>query len=294
MVCLSIALALLIPLTSFPGHAVFAASRSAIVRPSPALDENDSTACGLYLIALDESTLAGLGPGETLDDILSGDQPGNFGWLSWSGDPSAVTLANSLTAPGDSHAYVNPTNPSDPALSVGDYVSGSPGITNSRDVRTALDTLLGSTISIPVWDESRKKGRNTLYRVAGFADIEIVDYRLPGENRITAVFHGLIACGEIPGNDPPVAVDDEAGIGDRFRLRIEWLDQGDPARMCRVYLECIAGIVAIQSEWRDQQSPIDADRVHRCHHVVAGDLIRTLQESAPRTLRTIPLVGMYL
>ena len=49
VVCLSIALALLIPLTSFPGHAVFAASRSAIVRPSPALDENDSTACGLYL-----------------------------------------------------------------------------------------------------------------------------------------------------------------------------------------------------------------------------------------------------
>ena len=54
------------------------------------------------------------------------------------------------------------------------------------------------------------------------------------------------------------------------------------------------GIVSIHAEWRNQQSPIDADRVHRCHDVVAGDLIRTLQESNPRALRTIPIVAKYL
>jgi len=64
--------------------------------------------------------------------------------------------------------------------------------------------------------------------------------------------------------------------------------------MFRVNLEGIAGIVAIQSEGRHQQRPIDADRVHRCHHLVAGDLSRPRQESAPRTLRTIPLVGIDL
>ena len=43
-------------------------------------------------------------------------------------------------------------------------------------------------------------------------------------------------------------------------------------------LQGIAGIVAIHTEQRNQQSTIDADRVHRCRHVVAGDLIRPLQE----------------
>ena len=52
--------------------------------------------------------------------------------------------------------------------------------------------------------------------------------------------------------------------------------------MFSVDLEGVASIVAVHREGRNQQSPVDADCVHRRHHIVAGDLIRTLQEPAAR------------
>jgi hypothetical protein len=41
--------------------------------------------------------------GTELTDIWNGSQPGNFGWLSWTGDPGEPTLFESLIEPGDSN-----------------------------------------------------------------------------------------------------------------------------------------------------------------------------------------------
>ena len=68
-----------------------------------------------------------------------------------------------------------------------------------------------------------------------------------------------------------------------FRLGVEWFDHAEPARMLGMHLKHVAGIIAIHTERRNQQSPVNADRVHRRDHIVAGDLIQTLQGSMPRT-----------
>src|SRR5215472_2940903 len=78
--------------------------------------------CELYPIALSAQTLSNAAPGAILTDIYNGTQPGSFGWLSWGGSPSEPTLVTSLTPSGDSSTYVNPDNPTDHQISVGDWV----------------------------------------------------------------------------------------------------------------------------------------------------------------------------
>ncbi|MCH8745930.1 MAG: hypothetical protein IIB31_09840, partial [Chloroflexi bacterium] len=158
--------------------------------------------CQLYPIALHSASLDGLSPGDPIQDILSGTRPGNFGWLSWDGKPSASILATSLAQPGNSRNFVNPDESSDHRISVGDQVQGSPGIANSRAVRDALDLLKNVVITVPVWDETTGRGNNTKYQVASFAKVQITDYQLSRENRISVIFQGSAEC------LPPEARDD--------------------------------------------------------------------------------------
>jgi hypothetical protein len=154
--------------------------------------------CAHYPIALSADALTGVEPGGLLDDIWNGSQPGNFGWLTWAGSPDEPTLVASLTSPGDSATYVNPFDANDLVLSPGDWAQGKPGVANSRGVRNALDELVGIIITVPVWDQAQAQGNNTLYHIVGFADVAIVDYRLSGEDRITALFLGFADCGGGP------------------------------------------------------------------------------------------------
>jgi hypothetical protein len=100
----------------------------------------------------------------------------------------------SLRPPGDSKTYVNPNNRDDHVVSVGDWVQGSPGVTNSRQVRQALDNLKQIDVIVPVWDQARGTGNNSVYRVAAFARVRLVSYQLPFQNRISARFLGLVNC----------------------------------------------------------------------------------------------------
>jgi hypothetical protein len=101
---------------------------------------------------------------------------------------------NSLTPPGDSNTYLNPNNSNDHSVSLGDWVSGRPGVANSRGVRDTLDVLKTLTIVVPVWDAATGQGSNTQYRVVGFARIQITSYQLPGQDRITAIYRGPATC----------------------------------------------------------------------------------------------------
>ncbi len=103
-------------------------------------------------------------------------------------------LVNSLTPPGNSDTYINPNDPNDHRLSTNDWVSGRPGVANSMGVRDALDTLKPLIITVPVWDTTTGQGSNTRYHVVGFARIQITDYRLPGQNRISAIYWGTASC----------------------------------------------------------------------------------------------------
>ncbi len=161
-------------------------------------DEISAEGCDLYPIAVHESSVNVL-YGDTIYDIYNGDQPGNFGWLSWVGPDNEPTLVTSLNFP-DSHTYTNPYDGSDHVVSVGDWVQGATGVMNSSDIRDALEHLKMIDIVVPVWGSDGNgsgavlQGSNSLYHVVDFAMVQIVDYQLPSQNRISAEFHGLARC----------------------------------------------------------------------------------------------------
>lgn len=152
--------------------------------------------CELYPIALSVQTLANVAPGTEINDILNGTQPGNFGWLTWAGCPSEPTLVDSLTGSGNSYTYVNPLDGYNESVLVGDWIQGKPGVSNSSGVRDALNALETGVITVPIWDVSIKQGNNSLYRVVGFAQVQITSYKLPGQNRISVLFIGYTNCGQ--------------------------------------------------------------------------------------------------
>jgi PKD repeat protein/uncharacterized membrane protein len=160
------------------------------------------SSCELYPISLHVDALNGAAPGDVIDHIFNGRQPGNFGWLTWAGDPSLPVLINSLTPPGDSHTYVNPNDPDDNVVSAGDWVYGRPGVANARNVRVALDALKSVDIVLPVWDVAEDHDDVIRYRVAGFAQVRLISYHLPEENRISVHFLGHVTCVESTPGEP--------------------------------------------------------------------------------------------
>ncbi|MCL4266513.1 MAG: VWA domain-containing protein [Anaerolineae bacterium] len=172
-------------------------------------------ACDLYPIALHTSSLEGVAVGDVIEDIYNGSQPGNFGWLTWDGNNSVPALVASLTPPGNSYLYINPNDPNDHLISVGDWVQGRPGVAKSRQIVDALDVLVkteGLNIIVPVWDEVSNNGANTVYRVVDFAIVHLTDYHLPGQNSISARFLGYAnGCGNavtaVPGHTMGLAQD---------------------------------------------------------------------------------------
>jgi RHS repeat-associated protein len=157
-----------------------------------------SGSCALYPIALYVGSLSLVSADTEIVDLLNGTRPGNFGWLTWAGGQSAPTLAASLTSPGDSHTYTNPNDPQDHHVSVGDWVRATPGVSNSRDVRTALDQLLATEAIVPVWDTTTGSGSSTSYHIVSFARVQLTNYRLPTHNRISAKFLSWHACDGSP------------------------------------------------------------------------------------------------
>jgi hypothetical protein len=150
--------------------------------------------CDLYPIALSAQTLTNVQEGTVIHDIYNGTQPGNFGWLSWAGSPDEPTLVRSLSVPGDCNTYVNPDDATDHVVSVGDWVQGKPGVSNSEGVRDALDNLEDYEVVVPVWDQVRGTGSQAAYRICAFARVRILGYRLPSQNRISALFLGYFNC----------------------------------------------------------------------------------------------------
>ncbi|MEM7127256.1 MAG: Ig-like domain-containing protein [Chloroflexota bacterium] len=150
--------------------------------------------CTFYPVAIHADTLAGATPGGYINDLVNGTNPGNFGWLSWSGNLSESALVASLTSPGNSSTYVNPNDPSDSHLSYGELVQALSSVSDTQPVRDALDDLLWSDITVPVWESITESGGNTYYQVANFAQVRIIGYDL-AQNRISIQFLAFKACG---------------------------------------------------------------------------------------------------
>lgn len=216
----------------------------------PGEEEPVPGCANLYPIALSADTLSGKNPGAQLVDIYNGVQPGNFGWMSWEGSTNTPDLIARLTPPGNSHIYVNPYDADDHVISIGDWVSGSPGVANAGGVRSALDVLMTMDITVPVWDQATGNGSNALYRVANFARVRITDYHLPSENRISATFLGYDnSCGgsgTVSTEQGVFEVIFDNRVGNTWNYKVNKVSGGDLNHWTLGIATCLDKVVAIQ------------------------------------------------
>lgn len=150
--------------------------------------------CALYPIGLGNTSLAGVAVGGTVNNVAFGLQPTNFGWMSWTGDRTEATLLTSLTPPGNSSTYVNPSNSSDHTLVPGDQIFGRPLAPDDSSMNSKLKNLEALTIIVPVFDQASQNGDVRLYRAIGFASIQLTGFNLLNSNTISFTYQGNVTC----------------------------------------------------------------------------------------------------
>ena len=144
-------------------------------------------------------------PGEVYNITDGMDGPGNFGWLSWTGDNAANILSNSVC------------NPDNPEITVPLYVPGNPGKKNRADLRDCLQDYIdnGTTILIPIWDGTHPgNGNNAQYRIIGFAAMVLTHISQPAVDNIQGAFIEFYPLPTVPaGFSPPGANDTTYFLG---------------------------------------------------------------------------------
>jgi len=141
--------------------------------------------------------------------VQNGFGAGNFGWLVWNigVDANANTLTNSLTWPGDSTdytpctigpgcppgagipgsgfdynvpGYIEPFDPTDQTLHIGDWVAGSTGVVNATSVNEQLNEHidLERTLRLPMWNNVIDTGTSINFQNAQFGIFRLIGYNL--------------------------------------------------------------------------------------------------------------------
>jgi hypothetical protein len=64
--------------------------------------------------------------------------------------------------------------------------------------------------------------------------------------------------------------------------------------MSPLHFDGIAGVVAVHGKGGDEDRAVDADRVHRRHHFVTGNVIRPIRDTVPGPFWGIRLICMDL
>jgi hypothetical protein len=150
--------------------------------------------CPLYPLTFPGQLFTNVAPSNVVIDVFNGVLSEDFSWVTWTGDLSQPTLVASLVPPGNSTNYVNPDNPTEHEVNIGDWIVGRPGVPNSIDIRDALDNLHDADLIVPIFDQVRGTEEAPAYHVSGFATIRIIGYHLPDKNRISVQFLGFTDC----------------------------------------------------------------------------------------------------
>ena len=83
-------------------------------------------------------------------------------------------------------------------------------------------------------------------------------------------------------------------IGHRRIVRVDRLDEREPAGMGPLHFHRIAGVVAVHGKGGDEDRAVDADLVHRRHHLVTRDVSGPVRHAVPGPLRRVRLIGVDL
>src|SRR5262249_16090475 len=61
-----------------------------------------------------------------------------------------------------------------------------------------------------------------------------------------------------------------------------------------LHFHSITGVVAVHGKGGDEDRAVDADLVHRLHHLVTRDVVGPVRHTVPGSLRGVRLIGMDL
>jgi hypothetical protein len=160
----------------------------------------EPASCQLYPLVLNADFIGGLRVHFGVGEMSYGATSSDFGWLDWTGPAVSDTLASSLTPPGDSDAYINPDDPQDHTVSVGDWVAGRPEVSGDQDVDLALSSMRESNYRyvFPLWDQVSGDGDSLRYRISGFAWASLEDFSVGQPNTVTMRYWGQAMCPNNP------------------------------------------------------------------------------------------------
>lgn len=127
-------------------------------------------------------------PGQSV--VLWGERTGtgNFGWVRWARQPPSVS---------NLRANINDPSRSD-SLKIGDWVSGSPGL-SFQPVQRNLNSWLGREITVFLYDPDQVTGNgaNLKYQVTGFARFILASTYSRGQySEIRGTFVSYVLAGE--------------------------------------------------------------------------------------------------
>lgn len=189
-----------------------------------------------FLDHQDDVPLLDATPGDVFR-VYNGVGNGNFGFLVWNIGVSAnaTTLAHSLTWPGDSTnyspctgtycspgsgvpgsgfdfnvpGYIEPGDPTDHALHIGDWIAVSTGTVNSTSVADQLKTHidLERTLRLPVWGSYAGSGASGNFQTTQFAIFRLLGYNVT-TNWLLLEFVGFdTSCGQLASTPSSVALE---------------------------------------------------------------------------------------
>ena len=116
----------------------------------------------------------------------------------------------------------------------------------------------------------------------------------PAEARVVRLAPGLLRQHDADSDRARRLLPVGDDIGHIRIIRVDRLDDGDPAGMGPLHFHGVAGVVAVQGEGGDEDRAVDADFVHCRHHLVTRDVIRPVRHAVPRSLRRVRLIGVNL
>jgi hypothetical protein len=83
-------------------------------------------------------------------------------------------------------------------------------------------------------------------------------------------------------------------LGHRRIIRVHRLDEGEPAGMRPLHFHRIAGVVLVHGKSGDKDGAVDADLVHRRHHLVTRDVSGPIRHRVPGPFRRVRFIDVDL
>ncbi len=177
---------------------------------------------------VDDIPLTAAEPG-TLYKLSSGFGSGDFGWLVWNEGiaPTATTLGNSLTWPGDTtdfsdhgdggtavsgsgftnvvRGYIEPGDPTDQTLQIADWIAAYTGVVSNTAVTDQLQTHidLSRPLRLPT---SNNNNSSTQYQASRFGLFRLIGYNLSDSWLLLEFIQWEDSCGQLPVSPTAVSI----------------------------------------------------------------------------------------